>query len=68
MVTNRILELRKKKQISQLKLAQDLGITRQTVHAIEKNKYNPSLELALRIAKYFNKQVEEIFWLKEDQR
>ena len=68
MVTNRILELRKKKQISKLKLAKDIGITRQTVHAIEKNKYNTSLELELSIAKYFNKQVEEIFWLKEDQR
>lgn len=46
-------------------MAEDLGITRQTVFAIEKNKYNPSLELALKIVAYFDMPIEEIFYLKE---
>ena len=46
-------------------MAEDLKITRQTVFAIEKNKYNPSLELALKIVAYFNMPIEEIFYLEE---
>lgn len=46
-------------------MAEDLNITRQTVFAIEKNKYNPSLELALKIVAYFDMPIEEIFYLQE---
>jgi len=46
-------------------MAEDLKITRQTVFAIEKNKYNPSLELALKIVAYFNMPIEEVFYLEE---
>lgn len=46
-------------------MAEDLKITRQTVFAIEKNKYNPSLELALKIIAYFDMPIEKIFYLEE---
>lgn len=42
-------------------LAQALGVTRQTILAIEKGKYDPSLELAFKMARYFNTTVEELF-------
>lgn len=63
-VVNHIREIRKQKGITQVKMAQDLKITRQTIHAIEKNKYNPSLELALKIIEYFNVPIEEVFYLE----
>lgn len=49
-------------------MAEDLQVTRQTINAIEKNKYNPSLELALKLVKYFNIPIEEIFVLEEDEK
>ncbi len=66
-VINHIREIRQKKGITQVKMAEDLQVTRQTINAIEKNKYNPSLELALKILKYFNVPIEEIFILEEDE-
>jgi len=65
-VINHIREIRQKKGITQVKMAEDLQVTRQTINAIEKNKYNPSLELALKIVKYFDVPIEEVFELKED--
>jgi putative transcriptional regulator len=62
-VVNHIREIRLKKGITQVKLAEDLQITRQTVNAIEKNKYNPSLELALKLMEYFDVSIEELFYL-----
>ena len=47
--------------LTQEALANELGVTRQTVLAIEKGKYDPSLELAFRIARYFRVSIEEIF-------
>lgn len=67
-VTNKIREIRKEKRISQVKMAEDLQVTRQTINAIEKHKYNPSLELALKIIKYFNMPIEAVFTLEEDGR
>ncbi|AWI11555.1 helix-turn-helix transcriptional regulator [Caldibacillus sp. 210928-DFI.2.22] len=66
-VINHIREIRQKKGISQIKMAEDLQVTRQTINAIEKNKYNPSLELALKIVAYFNMPIDEIFILQEDK-
>lgn len=63
-VENKIREIRKLKNITQIDAAKDLDISRQTMSAIENSKYNPSLELALKISKYFNMSVEEIFNLK----
>ncbi len=62
---NRVRELRKEKNLRQEDLANQLQVTRQTIIAIENNKYNPSLELALKMARFFNTPVEEIFQLRE---
>jgi len=53
-------------EISQQELANAVGVTRLTIHSIEKGKFNPSVSLALKIANFFNKPVEEIFYLGED--
>lgn len=47
--------------LTQDNLAQALGVTRQTILAIEKGKYDPSLDLAFKIARYFNTTVDEVF-------
>lgn len=66
MIKNRIKALRSELGITQLAFAQDLKVTRQTVIAIENGKYNPSLELSLKISRYFHRTVEEIFELVEE--
>lgn len=58
---NNIRVLRAVKNISQEQLAQELGVTRQTIHAVETGKYNPSLDLAFKMAKFFDRRIEEIF-------
>lgn len=67
-VKNNIKKVRKERGIKQLKMAEELQVTRQTLTAIENNKYNPSLELALKIAKYFNLDFNDIFILEEDKK
>lgn len=62
-MTNKIRIYRAIKEISQEQLAQEIGVSRQTIHAMEKNKYVPSTVLALKIARYFEVTVEEIFTL-----
>jgi len=66
-VKNRLPEYRKKHNLSQDKLAELLNVTRQTIISIEKGKYNPSLPLAIRIARIFHASVEEIFILDEEE-
>ncbi len=56
---------RAKKNLTQEELAQLVGVSRQTVHAIEKGKYIPSTLLALKLAHIFNKDVKELFILEE---
>jgi putative transcriptional regulator len=58
---NRIRVLRAMREITQEELAQALGVTRQTIIAIEKGKYDPSLPLALGIARFFRVPVEKVF-------
>ncbi|HJK78151.1 MAG TPA: helix-turn-helix transcriptional regulator [Methanocorpusculum sp.] len=58
---NKIKVYRAMHDLTQEGLAQALGVTRQTILAIEKGKYDPSLELAFRMARYFNTTIEEIF-------
>ena len=53
--------LRKEKGVRQEDLAQALGVSRQTVISLEKGKYNPSLSLAFKLARYFAMPIEEIF-------
>lgn len=60
-MTNRIEALRRERGIRQGDLAQALGVSRQTVISLEKGKYNPSLVLAFRLARYFAMPIEDIF-------
>lgn len=60
-VSNIVSELRKEKNVTQEELAKKIGVSRQTVVAIEKGSYIPSLLLGLKIAKFFKRKVEEIF-------
>jgi putative transcriptional regulator len=67
-VINHIREIREERGITQIKMAEDLRITRQTINAIEKNKYNPSLELALKLIEYFNVPIEQLFYLEKNSK
>ncbi len=58
---NQLRELRALKQWSQGDLAEKLGVSRQTINAIETEKYDPSLPLAFKIARLFKQPIEEIF-------
>jgi putative transcriptional regulator len=60
-VQNRIRELREAAGLTQDELAQRLRVTRQTVNAIENDRYNPTLELAFRLAHEFARPMEEVF-------
>ena len=62
----KIQELRKANKISQAELADEMGVTRQTVISLEKGRYNASLELAFKIARYFGKTIDEVFIFEED--
>lgn len=62
----KIQELRKANKISQAELADEMGVTRQTIISLEKGRYNASLELAFKIARYFGKSIEEVFLFEED--
>ncbi len=55
-----------KNEMSQQELADRVGVSRMTIYSTEKGKYVPSALLALKIAKVFDKTVEEIFWLEEE--
>lgn len=62
---NKIKELRKTCGYRQEDLAEILGVSRQTIIAIENNKYNPTLELAMKMARQLNTTVEELFELED---
>ena len=63
---NRLKELRSgDPSMTQQELADQVGVTRQTIIAIEAQGYTPSLTLALRIARLFSKSVGEVFWIEE---
>lgn len=62
---NNIRELRKELGLRQEDVADILGVTRQTINAIENEKYNPTLELAMKLAKLLNTTVEELFILDD---
>ncbi len=63
---NYIRVLRAEKNISQQALAEAVGVSRQTIHAIETQKYDPSCHLALRIAEFFEVGLEKVFWLAKE--
>lgn len=64
---NIIKELRKERKITQDELAYAVHVTRQTIISLENGKYNASLSLAHKIAKYFGKSIEEIFIFEENE-
>ena len=55
-------------EMSQEDLAGAVGVTRQTIHSIEKGKFVPSTLLAMKIARFFGKMVDEVFYIIEDQK
>jgi putative transcriptional regulator len=63
-VVNSLSDFRVKKELTQEELSKTLGVTRQTIIAIEKGNYTPSVLLALKIAKFFKKPVESIFTIE----
>ena len=62
---NNIKQLRKSEGLRQEDMAKKLGVSRQTIIAIENDKYNPTLELAMKIARLLQLHVEEIFILED---
>ncbi|HEW7985677.1 TPA: helix-turn-helix transcriptional regulator [Streptococcus pneumoniae] len=62
---NRVKEFRKELGISQIELAKDIGVSRQTINMIENDKYNPTLELCLNLARSLQTDLNSLFW-KED--
>ena len=63
---NIIKDLRKEGNVTQEDLASTVGVTRQTIISLENGKYNASLALAHKIAKYFGKTIEEVFLFEEE--
>lgn len=64
---NRLEELRKLNGVTQEELADKLEVSRQTIGSLENGKYNPSITLAFKIARFFGLSIEEIFIYEEDQ-
>ena len=62
---NNIKKLRNKMKISQKDLAESLSVSRQTINAIETGKFHPSLTLSIKITRFFNKSLEEIFIMEK---
>jgi len=60
-VVNDVRQLRAERGLSQGLLALELGVSRQTINSIENDRYTPTLNLAITIARYFDKSVEEVF-------
>jgi len=65
---NRLEELRKQNGIKQEDLASALEVSRQTIGSLENGRYNPSIILAFKIARFFNISIEEIFIYEEEER
>jgi len=65
-MTNRLEELRKQHGIRQEELAEKLEVSRQTIGSLENGRYNPSIILAIKIARFFGMGVEEIFIYEEE--
>ena len=63
---NRIEEIRTERGIRQDELAKRMGVSRQTISSLENGRYNPSIMLAYRIAKFFDMTIEEVFIFEEE--
>ena len=64
---NRIEEIRKERGIRQEEFAKSMGVSRQTISSLENGRYNPSIMLAYKIAKYFGMTIEEVFIFEEEE-
>jgi putative transcriptional regulator len=67
-ISNRLHVIRAEHRITQEQLAKEIGVTRATIVAIEGGGYNPSLELAFRLARYFKTDINAIFSVEEDNK
>ena len=65
---NRLEDLRRARGVRQEELADALGVSRQTIGSLENGRYNPSILLAFRIARYFGMQIEEILIYEEESK
>ena len=65
---NRLEEIRKERGIKQEELAAALEVSRQTIGSLENGRYNPSIVLAFKLARYFHMRIEDIFIYKEEKR
>ena len=65
-MNNRIEQIRKERGIRQEEFAATLGVSRQTISSLENGRYNPSIYLAYRIAKYFGMTIEEVFIFEDE--
>jgi putative transcriptional regulator len=65
---NKVREHRLNKNLSQNNLAKEVGVARQTINLIENNKYNPSLDLCIRIAKILDTDLNTLFWEVNDEK
>lgn len=63
---NRIAELRRAGKITQEELGRAVGVTRQTIISLENGRYNASLQLAHKLARYFGRSIEEVFLFEEE--
>ena len=63
---NRIEEIRKEKGVRQEDFAKELGVSRQTISSLETGRYNPSISLAFKIARYFGMTIEDVFIFEEE--
>lgn len=63
---NHLEQLRKERGVRQEELAARMGVSRQTICSLEKGRYNPSILLAFKLARYFERPIEEIFVYEED--
>ena len=63
---NRIEEIRKARNIRQEEFAKEMGVSRQTISSLENGRYNPSILLAYKIARYFELSIEEVFIFEEE--
>ena len=61
-----MVQLRKEKRIKQQQLADMLGVSRQTIGSLENGRYNPSITLAFKIARFFGCSIEDVFLYEED--
>ena len=66
-ISNRVKELRGERGWTQQELAEAVGVSRQSINSIERNRYTPSLPLALKFAQVFERPTEDIFSLEEQQ-